>query len=63
MAWRCHVERTNSSVLSFATRRSRLSSQPIAAVARELNMNDGTLANWASKYRSQHADDDRTTAD
>ncbi len=34
------------------------SSRPIAVVARELNMNDGTLANWVSKYRAEHAGDE-----
>jgi len=33
-------------------------SRPIAVVARELSMNEGTLANWVSKYRAEHADDE-----
>lgn len=30
------------------------SSRPIAAVARDLGINEGTLGNWASKYRAEH---------
>lgn len=33
-------------------------SQPIVQVARELGINEGTLGNWVSKYRREHADDD-----
>lgn len=31
-------------------------SRPIAQVARELNLNEGTLGNWVNQYRRQHAD-------
>lgn len=30
-------------------------SRPIAEVARELGINDGTLGNWVAKYRKEHA--------
>jgi len=30
------------------------SGRPIAEVARELGINEGTLGNWANKYRSEH---------
>lgn len=30
-------------------------SRPIAAVARDLNSNEGTLGNWVAKYRIKHA--------
>jgi len=30
-------------------------SRPIAAVARDLNINEGTLGNWIAKYRTEHA--------
>ena len=30
-------------------------SRPIAVVARELNINEGTLGNWVTKYRAEHA--------
>jgi transposase len=33
-------------------------SRPIAQVARELGINEGTLGNWISKYRAEHADDE-----
>ena len=33
------------------------SSRPIAQVARELGVNEGTLGNWVNVYRSEHADD------
>jgi len=31
------------------------SSQPIAKVARELNIKTGTLGNWVNAYRREHA--------
>ncbi len=31
------------------------SNQPIAQVARDLGLNDGTLGNWVAKWRSEHA--------
>jgi transposase len=33
-------------------------SRPIAQVARELGLNEGTLGNWVNKYRQEHADDE-----
>jgi transposase len=33
-------------------------SQPIAEVARELGVNEGTLGNWVNRYRNNHADDE-----
>jgi transposase len=30
------------------------SGRPIAAVARELRIHDGTLGNWVAKYRDEH---------
>jgi len=30
-------------------------SRPIAQVARELGLNEGTLGNWVNKYRKDHA--------
>lgn len=34
------------------------SSRPIAQVARELNMNPGTLGNWVDKYKQAHPVDE-----
>ncbi len=31
------------------------SSRPIAEVARDLGLNEGTLGNWVNKYRHEHA--------
>ena len=33
-------------------------SRPIAEVARELHVNEGTLGNWVNKYRAEHADEE-----
>lgn len=33
-------------------------SRPIAQVARELGVNEGTLGNWVSQYRTEHTDDE-----
>jgi transposase len=33
-------------------------SRPIAEVARDIQVNEGTLGNWVSKYRTAHADEE-----
>lgn len=33
-------------------------SRPIAQVARELGINEGTLGNWVGQYRAEHAEDE-----
>jgi transposase len=33
-------------------------SRPIAEVAREIHVNEGTLGNWVNKYRAEHADEE-----
>ncbi|MFU8842065.1 MAG: transposase, partial [Nitriliruptoraceae bacterium] len=33
-------------------------SRPIAQVARELGLVEGTLGNWVNLYRREHADDE-----
>lgn len=34
------------------------SSRPIAEVAREIQVNEGTLGNWVNKYRADHPDEE-----
>ena len=34
------------------------SPRAIAEVAREIQVNEGTLGNWVNKYRVEHADDE-----
>jgi len=38
------------------------SSRPIAAVAREIGVNEGTLGNWVNKYRAEHAGEEPALA-
>jgi transposase len=33
-------------------------SRPIAEVAREISVHEGTLGNWVNKYRADHADEE-----
>lgn len=33
-------------------------SRPVAQVARELGVNEGTLGNWVNLYRNEHADEE-----
>jgi transposase-like protein len=33
-------------------------SRPIAEVAREIGVNEGTLGNWVDRYRVNHADEE-----
>ena len=33
-------------------------SRPIAEVAREIGVHEGTLGNWVNQYRAEHADDE-----
>jgi len=35
-----------------------MSSRPIAQVAREIAVNEGTLGNWVAAYRRDHADEE-----
>lgn len=39
------------------------SSRPIAVVARDLGINEGTLGNWVSKYRVEHPVSEEITID
>jgi transposase len=34
------------------------SGRPIAEIAREIHVNEGTLGNWVNKYRAEHAEDE-----
>jgi transposase len=33
-------------------------SRPIAEVARDIHLNEGTLGAWVNKYRAEHAEDE-----
>jgi transposase len=33
-------------------------SRPVAEVAREIQVNEGTLGNWVNRYRAEHAADE-----
>jgi transposase len=33
-------------------------SRPITEVAREIQVNEGTLGNWVNRYRVEHADEE-----
>ena len=35
-----------------------MNSRPIAQVAREIGVNEGTLGNWVATYRREHADEE-----
>jgi transposase len=34
------------------------SGRPIAEVAREIHVNEGTLGNWVNRWRAEHAEDE-----
>lgn len=38
------------------------SSRPIAEVAREIHVNEGTLGNWVNRYRTDHAGEEPALA-
>ena len=38
-------------------------SKPIAEVARDLGINEGTLGNWVNKYRAEHPTSEELTID
>ena len=38
-------------------------SRPIAEVARDLGINEGTLGNWVTKYRNEHPISEELTID
>jgi transposase len=56
------IARTSSQVQSGIQGRGRedgdRSSRAIAEVAREIQVNEGTLGNWVNKYRVEHADEE-----
>jgi transposase-like protein len=33
-------------------------SRPVAEVAREIHVHEGTLGNWVNRYRAEHAEDE-----
>jgi len=33
-------------------------SRPVAEVAREIHVNEGTLGSWVNRYRAEHAEDE-----
>ena len=33
-------------------------SRPVAEVAREIHVNEGTLGSWVNRYRAEHVDDE-----
>ncbi len=33
-------------------------SRPVAEVARQIGVNEGTLGSWVNRYRAEHADDE-----
>ena len=33
-------------------------SRPVAEIAREIHVNEGTLGSWVNRYRAAHADDE-----
>lgn len=34
------------------------SGRPVAEVAREIHVNEGTLGNWVNRWRAEHAEDE-----
>ena len=38
-------------------------SRPIAHVARELGLNEGTVANWVNRYRKEHGPEEESDLD
>ena len=53
-----HDERRQEFTASFKDEAVKMvieSSRPIADVAREIRVNEGTLGNWVNRYRREHA--------
>jgi transposase len=51
-------ERRRKYIPEFKDEAARMvveTSRPIAEVAREIHVNEGTLGNWVAKYRTDHA--------
>ncbi len=56
-----HAEKRRKYSPEFKTEAVRLvieTSRPIAEVAREIGVHEGTLGAWVSKYRTEHAGDE-----
>jgi transposase len=63
MVTRQHRKQYSAEYRDEAVKMVLETSRPIAHVARELGLNEGTLGNWVNRYRKEHGPGDEPELD